>query len=294
VLVLDRKDKLSSLKDALKLVPDGAVLGIGGFINSHQPMAFIRGLIKKGVKDLTVVGPASAGVGTDLLIGASCVKKVVAPYVGAEETFPIAPNFRRAVEKGEIEVWECGEGIFYASLYAGIWNIPAMLWKGGVGTSIPKLNPDIKEIEFEGEKVLAIKPTKIDVFVTHVPECDEYGNGCHLGTSWGDDVMAKAADKVIVTTEKLIQNSSLDPFKTTISADMVVELEYGAHPTACNACYMEDERALKEYSSEASKIKEDPNAFKRYLEKYLTSHEDYVKKIGEDRFKELRFEREDK
>ena len=56
-----RKKRIIELDQALAHVKDGMTIGIGGFINSSHPMHVVRGLIKKGFKNLTVVGPASSG-----------------------------------------------------------------------------------------------------------------------------------------------------------------------------------------------------------------------------------------
>ncbi len=65
--------KIVSLDTALSVVQDGMTLGIGGWIFHGQPMALVRGLIRKGVRDLTLV-PAPGSIAPDMLIGAGCVK----------------------------------------------------------------------------------------------------------------------------------------------------------------------------------------------------------------------------
>ena len=69
-------------------------ISIGGFLNSSHPMPLVRAIIRNGVKNLTVVGAASAGLETDLLIGAGCVKTVIAPMISGESLAPIGPSFR--------------------------------------------------------------------------------------------------------------------------------------------------------------------------------------------------------
>src|SRR3972149_1562936 len=81
---LQRQKRIMELDDVLARVRDGMTLGIGGFINSSHPMLVVRGLIKRGIKNLTVAGAASSGLEIDLLIAAGGVSKVVAPYVGGE------------------------------------------------------------------------------------------------------------------------------------------------------------------------------------------------------------------
>ena len=66
----ERKKRIIELDDALARVADGMTIAIGGFINSSHPMLVVRGIIKRGVKNLTVVGAASSGLEIDLLIAA--------------------------------------------------------------------------------------------------------------------------------------------------------------------------------------------------------------------------------
>lgn len=94
---LKRQEVLISEKEAAKTIQDGMTIAVGGFINSLHPMAIIREIIRNRVKNLTVVGSGSSGLEIDLLIGAGCAKKVVAPYIGAESLAPIGPCFRAAV-----------------------------------------------------------------------------------------------------------------------------------------------------------------------------------------------------
>src|SRR4030067_1577107 len=108
---------------------------IGGFITSSHPMAVIRQIIKNRVKDLTVIGSASSGLDVDMLIAGGCAKKVISPYIGGEALAPIGPVFRVAAQRGEMDVWEIAESMYYAGLRASAHMLPFMRWQGCVGTS---------------------------------------------------------------------------------------------------------------------------------------------------------------
>src|SRR5687768_7083044 len=101
-----RQSRIVVLDAALDHVRDGMTVAIGGFINSSHPMLVVRGLIRRGFRDLVVVGAASSGLEIDLLIAAGCVRRVVAPYVGAEGLAAIGPAFRTSVERGLLDVYE--------------------------------------------------------------------------------------------------------------------------------------------------------------------------------------------
>src|SRR5262245_39607183 len=143
----ERQKRIVEPDEALAKVADGMTIAIGGFINSSHPMLVVRGLIKRGVKNLTVVGAASSGLEIDLLIAAGCARKVVAPYVGGEALAPIGPAFRAAAEKGQLEVFELDEAMYDAGLRAAAQRVPFNPWRSGVGTSFPEMNPAIQAFQ---------------------------------------------------------------------------------------------------------------------------------------------------
>ena len=61
--------KLVSLDEAVAGIPDGARIGLGGWIFNAQPMALVRALIRKGARDLDLV-PTPGSIAPDMLIGA--------------------------------------------------------------------------------------------------------------------------------------------------------------------------------------------------------------------------------
>jgi len=103
------KEKLCSLSEAAALIKDGTRITLGGFSMHGHPMAFVNEIVRQGIKDLTIVGHVGS-TDMDTLIGAGCVKRLEISYVGLEE-FGLAPNFRRAVENGEIELAEYSDPV---------------------------------------------------------------------------------------------------------------------------------------------------------------------------------------
>ncbi|MGH3267246.1 MAG: CoA transferase subunit A, partial [Trebonia sp.] len=165
----ERHQVVMSEVQAAALINDGDTVIIGGFGTVNHPMVVVRELIRRGVKDLTVVGAATAGLEVDLLIGAGCVRKVVAPYVGAELFAPIGHCYRRAAESGDIEVYETTEYLLYSQLEAAARGLGFMPWRGGVGTSLPTLNPDYVEFNdpINGEPYLAAPALHADWAILH-------------------------------------------------------------------------------------------------------------------------------
>lgn len=291
-----RKEVLMTEHDAAALIKDGETIIVGGFGTVNHPMPIIRALVRRKIKDLTVIGAATAGLEIDLLIGAGCVKKVIAPYVGAELYAPIGHCFRRAAETGDIEVYETTEYLLYSQLDAAARGLGFLPWRGGVGTSVPMLNKDYVPFNdpINGEPYLAVPALHAHWAIIHVGQADVYGNGQHGGVRFGDRLLSRAAERVMLTAERIVSNSEIrkDPFATSIGyADAVVEAPYGSHPYASHGFYVEDEAAIRDYvDASIAYRKHDAKTWEAYLEKWVSgvpSHKDYLSRISGARLAQL-------
>jgi glutaconate CoA-transferase, subunit A len=278
-----RRERIIDEVDAAAWIADGMTIAIG----QPTPMALVRQIIRRGVKNLTIV---DAGVSLDLLVAAGCARKVMSYYAGGGFGNPVMPAFRRAAERGEIEVWECEEGILCAGLQAAAQMLPFLPWRGGVGTSLPELNHDLKVFKdpINGETLLAVPPIKPDVTILHAATADAYGNVQHYGgPGWIDLFMHRAADRTIVQVERIISNEQVraDPWKTTVpSADAIVRAPFGAHPFYSRGFYLQDNEHLRQYSSASSDFAAaKSDTMTAYLDRYCRrppTHADYLEEIG--------------
>ena len=292
----ERKKVLMSEEEAIELIHDGETVIVGGFGTVNHPMPIIRGLIRRKIKNLTVIGAATAGLEIDMLIGAGCVKKVIAPYVGAELYAPIGHCYRRAAERGEIEVYETTEYLLYSQLDAAARGLGFLPWRGGVGTDLPKLNPDyvLFNDPINGEPYLAAPALHAHWAIIHVGQADVFGNGQHGGARFGDRLLSRAAERVILTAERIVPNSEIrkDPWATSIAyADAVVEAPYGCHPYASHGFYVEDEEAIRAYvKASISYRKDEMKEWNAYLAEWVTgpkSQMEYLEKISAGRLAQL-------
>ena len=286
----ERSKRIVELGDALAQVKDGMAVAIGGFINSSHPMLVVRGIIKRGLKGLTVVGAASSGLEIDLLIAAGCARRVIAPYVGAEALAPIGPAFRAAAERGKIEVFELDEAMYYAGLRAAAQRVPFNPWRSGIGTSFPEVNPAIKVFKdpIRGETLLAIPAIDIDVAFLHAAASDAYGNVQYVGHAYGDRAIYAAADATFVQVERIVSNEEIrkDPLRTVIpGADRVIRARFGAHPYSSPGCYIEDRTHIRDYVKAATAWAKDDDfaPLKAYLDRFVlepADHVEYLERVG--------------
>lgn len=270
---------------AVDRVTSGSTVALGGLGTSSHPMALIRELIRRGVDDLLVVAGPAASLEVDLLIAAGRVREVVSSYVGAEHAAPIGPAFRRAAERGDIVVREVDEGIYVQALRAAAQMVPYLTWRGGIGTSIPELNPHVKLVDdpFGGPPVLAVEALPIDVALLHVDRGDAYGNVQPVGTGYTDRLHSAAAATTVVQVEQVISNEEVrrTPELTALPAvDAVVRAPFGSHPFASPGRYVEDERHLAQYVEAA---REGGAKLDAYLDRYVlgcADHFEYLDRVG--------------
>lgn len=290
---MERRSKVKRLEEALAVVKDGATIAMTATHYNSVPMAAVRQLVRQGSKELTVIPTPSAGLAIDLLIAAGALKTCYVSYVGLE-FLGLAPNFRRAVESGALEIFDVDEPAIVLGFKAAAAGIPFMPLPPYYRlTDFPRVNPHFREITdpFTGKPAYAVPPLRPDVAIIHVQKCDPFGNARQLGGNHTESLIAKAADHVIVTTEEIIplEETMADPLGTTIPGmvvDSVVPLPYGAHPGACPARYNYDEEHLKDY---AARAREGRTA--QYIEEFVFGpgdHPDYLQKIGVRRLLELR------
>jgi len=263
------KSKLVSLDDAVADIADGSKVGLGGWIFNAQPMALVRALIRKGVRDLDLI-PTPGSIAPDMLIGAGCARSTVCVFISFEQ-FGLAPHFRRQSEAGTLKVYDLdGPGIA-GGLRAAICDLPYMPIPD-LGTDLPRHAPEsyLPLPSKPGErKMLAAAAVKPDVCLIHAQQADEYGNVQYLGSPFFDAMLAQASRKVIVSVDRIVSSDTIrrDNHLTKIPSamvDLVVEAPWGAHPTASPSLYRGDEKHLKEYV----KASVSTEAFDAYLKKY--------------------------
>jgi glutaconate CoA-transferase subunit A len=295
-----RRERLIGACEAAALVRDGMVVGLSGFSYQNPPMALVREIIRRRVRDLTLVSGPTSGLETDLLIGAGCVRKVITAGVAFERVLPIAPAFRRAAERREIEVWECDECLWHLALKAGAWGMPHILWRGGVATSIPELNPDLPEVVEGGRRYLKVPPIRPEIVFLHAAEADVYGNvqaarETYLGRTFSERALVLACrGPVVASVERLVSNREVveAPHRTVVRGALVAVIPGGAHPGGTSGRSVPDLEHYAEYCEAGEERRRgDPAAYQRYLERYVygpQDQDDYLRMIGVDRLERLR------
>ncbi|AYH43555.1 CoA-transferase [Azoarcus sp. DN11] len=279
--------KIVSLEQALAGVPDGASVGLGGWIFTSQPMALVRELIRQGAKDLDLI-PTPGSIAPDMLIGAGRARSTVCVFLSFEQ-YGLAPHFRRAAEAGTLKVHEMdGPGIA-GGLRAAICDLPFMPIPD-LATDLPKVNPQhYRTLPTQpGERrLLAVPPVRPDICLIHAQQADEHGNVQFIGAPFFDVMLAQASRRVVVSVDRIVSHDVIrrNNHLTKLPAhmvDAVVEVPYGAHPTASASLYRADDAHLREYVKASGK----PENFAAYLERYVgkpRSNAEYLDEMSASR-----------
>src|SRR6201985_862856 len=191
--------------DAIKDIPDGATIMLGGFGLCGIPENSISALVKKGVKDLTCISN-NAGVddfGIGLMLHKRQVKKMIASYVGENA------EFERQLLSGELEVELIPQGTLATRCMAAGYGMPAIFTPAGIGTEVAE-GKEVKN--FNGKDYLMEMAFDADFAIVKAWKADEDGNLVYRSTARNfNPVMAMAGKITIAEVEELVEPGELDP-----------------------------------------------------------------------------------
>jgi len=279
-------DKRKSLDDLASLVADGAVIAVGGGLSSREPMALLRAILRRSITGLTVVGSAH-GIDIDLLSAGGALTRSSESYVGFEQDFGMAPNYRRALESGAVKAEDSCCYTLVQQLRAAIQGLPFMPMRSVRGTSFPSLHPEYRKMvcPFTGEELLLVPAIEPDVALIHAQYGDARGNLVIQGPPVADLLFAKASRMVLATIEEIVPTSRLGELGGVhipyFYVTAVSEVPMGAHPTACYPFYAYDRPHTELYYDAARKGADTFCA--EYLDIFVhgaADHADYLAQIG--------------
>lgn len=241
---------LQRLEDVVAEIPDGSSVGLGGVLLKRKPMAAVAALAAAGRRRLglfTFLG----SVDVEALVAAGSVAEVHGGYVGFEQ-LGFAPAAKAAFEDGSVAFREYSEFLFVAGLRASLAGLPFMPAKGGAGSDLVD-ELGIVEIAdpYTGTPVLAVPALRPDITFIHAEAADEHGNVAGPSSPdflWDFDAnIARAAARVVVTVEEIVESVAGRAMLFAHEVDAVVLAPRGAAPSAMPGRYPADLARLRAY-----------------------------------------------
>ena len=287
-------DKVRSLHDAIAQdIDDGNSIAMGCGLESLIPFAASYEIIRQNKKNLTLIAPIS-DMQFDQLIGAGCVKKIIASWVG-NVAAGLGHNYRRAAESGiphPIQIEEHSNFTIGLGLQAAASGLPFLPTRSVRGSDISR-GPQFGSVKcpFTGDELLAVKAIAPDVAILHVQRADREANAHAWGNFGVMKEAAFAAKNVILTCEELVDHDVIlsDPNRTLIPGFLVssvVHQPFGSHPSPTQGYVRRDDAFYFEYHKETRSR----DGFENWLQTWVFSvadHREFLDRLDKDRLKKL-------
>lgn len=267
------REKVVSLEEAVSFVRDGDSVGIGGSTMSRTPMGLIWALIRAKRKQLSCSRCIVSSDG-DLLYGSGASEHIITSWFSQSILWGVSKVMRHYVETGKARYDEWSHMAMGMRFRAGAMGVPFIPIRSMLGSGVVGQRPEAKEIicPFTNEKLLLVPALNPDVALIHVQRSDAYGNAQINGLQFMDIDLAMAANKVVLTTERIVSNDQIRraPDQTKIpffAVDAVVELPFGSAPHECYGVYEPMMRHMKYY---VDLVNKDPVAgMSEYLDRFV-------------------------
>jgi 3-oxoacid CoA-transferase subunit A len=196
---------VANADEAVRDIPAGATLMLGGFGLCGIPENCIASLVKKGINNLTCISNNAGvdGFGIGLLLENKQVKKMISSYVGENA------EFERQLLSGELEVELVPQGTLATRCMATGYGMPAVFLQAGYGTEVQ----EGKEVrEFNGKHYLLEMAFDSDFAIVKAWKGDKMGNLVFKDTARNfNPLMAMAGKITIAEVEELVEPGEIDP-----------------------------------------------------------------------------------
>ncbi|WP_456298915.1 acetate CoA-transferase subunit alpha [Maledivibacter halophilus] len=208
-------NKIISYEKSVEKIKDGMTIMIGGFLGVGNPHGIIDAIVKKGIKDLTIIANDTAfpEIGIGKLIVNKQVKKVITSHIGTNK------ETGRQMSGGELEVVLVPQGTLAEQIRAGGSGLGGFLTPTGIGTVVEEGK---EKITIDGKDYLLELPLKADMALIGGSIVDKKGNIFYNKTTRNfNPLMAMSADTVIVEAEKIVEIGEIDPHLVMTPGEVV-------------------------------------------------------------------------
>ncbi|EKO3820822.1 CoA transferase subunit A [Vibrio harveyi] len=197
--------KAATTEQVESLLHDGMTIMIGGFMATGAPERLIDLLIKKDIKNITLISTdtGSPGRGSSRLIAEKRVKKLYASHIGTN------PETGKQMNEGTLEVELVPQGTLAERIRSAGTGLGGVLTPTGLGTIVAE---NKRVIEIDGKQYLLEMPLKADLALIRGSKVDRRGNVFYSKTTQNfNPLMATAAETVVVEPEQIVELGDIEP-----------------------------------------------------------------------------------
>jgi len=207
--------KTVPVEEAVRMIPDGASLMIGGFMGVGTPERLIDELVRQGKRNLTVIAndTAAPGRGIGKLVDAGLVSRTIASHIG------LNPETQRQMMAGKMIVELVPQGTLIERIRAGGYGLGGVLTPTGVGTVVQEGK---QRIDVNGKSYLLETALRADFALVGAFVADYLGNLAYALTARNfNPIVAMAADTTVVTAEHIVPVGVIAPDHVMTPAPLV-------------------------------------------------------------------------
>jgi acetate CoA/acetoacetate CoA-transferase alpha subunit len=204
-----------SVEEAVKIIPNGATLMVGGFMGVGTPERLIDELVRQEKRNLTVIANDTAvpGRGIGKLVDAGLVSRTIASHIG------LNPETQRQMIAGKMAVDLIPQGTLIERIRAGGFGLGGVLTPTGVGTIVEEGK---QKIDVNGKTYLLETALRAEFALIGAFLADYMGNLSYALTARNfNPVIAMAADTTIATAEHIVPVGLIAPDHVVTPAPLV-------------------------------------------------------------------------
>lgn len=297
------RNKLISMAEAVSSYTwDGMIYCHGAaFPVGSDSVAFGREMVKQGRKDLDVICHCGSSQ-VNLLAAVGAVRRCEVGFSGLE-VYGFANGLNRAVTSGRTIIEDYSNGAMALRLFGGAMNwpfVPATVninndqqWCSG---DEPEVYPAANKIPsitdpFSGKTLGAFRPLRPEVAAIHVTMADIHGNAIMLGSEWSRFEMSRAAEKVVLVADKIVDTDCMRQYPNLVRiiaevVEAVVYWPFCSWPQASCGLYDSDEEHMFMMNQAMKTAEETEDYCRKWVYSY-SSREEYLDLIGFDKIEKI-------
>src|SRR5215475_3143513 len=257
-------------------IHDGQSVALEGFTHLI-PFAAGHEILRQKKRDLHLIRMTPDLI-YDQLIGAGCARALTFSW-GGNPGVGSLHRLRDAVENDwprPLEIHEHSHAGMAAAYTAGAARMPFGMLRGYVGTDLPGVNPQVREVRcpYTEATIATVPAINPDVTVLHAQVADRQGNILIRGIVGAQKEAALAARTLIVTVEEIVE--SLDAAMNAIVlphwvVTAIAEVPIGAYPSYALGYYARDNVFYRDWDE----IARDRERFNNWIDRHVLSSRDH-------------------
>jgi glutaconate CoA-transferase subunit A len=259
-----------------RLVHDGQSVALEGFTHLI-PFAAGHEIIRQKKRDLHLIRMTPDLI-YDQMIGAGCARALTFSW-GGNPGVGSLHRLRDAVENEwprALTIHEHSHAGMAAAYTAGAARLPFGMLRGYAGTDLPQVNGQIRQVQcpYTGTALATVPALNPDVTIVHAQAADRDGNVLIQGIVGAQKEAALAANKLIVTVERIVERLDA-PMNAIVLPHWVVaaiaEVPLGAYPSYAHGHYPRDNAFYQQWDV----IARERASFTEWLQRHVLGTRDH-------------------